>query len=143
MVRLALIVRDVLLQRRLNMKDVFVVPKRICEVEPDDPDFSGTQNEIRDTILDYLEDGGVTRTSPVYTFDIGGTNTAVRYPGTVGDLLNDLERYIATGHGNSLWQFDREDGWHDPVVCLAVYRRGSRWILLIGVEPGYQDEDEV
>lgn len=122
------------------MKTTFQVPYRIANMECEDSDFGGTINELRDAILDFIEAGGITRSSPVYTFDIT-TRTAVKYGGTVGDLLDDLERWVVGGHGDARWQFDRDDGWHDPVVSLISYQRRSGWVLLVEVEAGYQDQE--
>jgi len=125
----------------MTMKTTFSVPYRIANMECEDSDFSGTINEIRDAILRFIKVGGITRSSPVYTFDIT-TKTAVKYPEAVGDLLDDLERWIAKGHGDDRWQFDRDDGWHDPVVSLISYHRRSGSVLLVEVEAGYQEDAE-
>jgi hypothetical protein len=33
-------------------------------------------------------------------------------------------------------------GWHDRVISLHVRKHGRRWVLLLGVEIGYQDGPE-
>lgn len=123
------------------MKTTFPVPYSVAHMESEESDFDGTINEIREAILGFIEVGGITRSSPVYTFDIT-TNTAVKYAATVGDLLLDLEHWIAEGHGEARWQFDRDDGWHDPAVSLISYHRRSGWVLLVEVEAGYQEDAE-
>lgn len=114
----------------------FQIPDKVVNSKAEECDWiEGTLHQLQDYITCYCKDGRLTPNSKVYTFE-SHLNLAIQYAGgTVGDLLNDLDRYIAQGHGDDRWVFDRDDGWHDHVVGLILYRRK----LLIQVEPGWQD----
>src|SRR5262245_29689855 len=109
--------------RRRKQKPLYL-PMYVFEAD-DDTEFDGTILDIHATIRRYVRKRYITRKSHVYIHDadyeVTECNYGHKYPGTVGDLLDDLDRYIGEGHAASWWQIDRDDGWHDRVVSVGAW----------------------
>jgi hypothetical protein len=93
---------------------------------------------LHDKLKSWVKAGHLKRTGQVYLWDAQCLNPwpAQRLDQNVSQIIDHLAGLIKEEAGEDGWQFDSDDGWHDPVCQITAYRGG----LYIGYGDSYQDE---
>ena len=104
--------------------------------------FSGTIQEVRDYLNDWLKRRWIRRNSIILTKEFGTNDQPQPMTQNAGQFLDSLETYIKEGYGNKPLCLYGDDGWNDPVMFMSVV---SNKTLLIEYEwgtdrPGEEEE---